>query len=363
MSQINIDFGIDESGNSVLVGIYNYNMVFNDSGNQPTEWYFMGSTDDASASSWETIEYRNNVGSSLLGGMNLSYLVTTTSTETYVAQGDVSLEDRDTSIYIEEDQFTLSKEFPSYRSVPEYKCFRFVFTGGESADAIALSEIRLIEGTTEDNDIGLFEPDTLWGYSPSGTGAYRVAMNNHKNWIDTYNSGKISSTDNIYSTYQNSIGNWNENQQTQIFIIFKEAITLRRYQFVFTDITTRPTSWVVYATNNDSAIPTGRVSGDAISIKMTNDLIVSSFSSYEQIDVQTDTTYEVAEDYTTDFGENISAYTSGSNIMTNSYAIDYETQYLKRVNEETEAIEIKVTSAVPIRSYDMNDVDLSLIHI
>ena len=185
-----------------------------------------------------------------------------------------------------------------------------------------MSEIRLIEGTTEDNDIGLFEPDTLWGYSPSGTGAYRVAMNNHKNWIDTYNSGKISSTDNIYSTYQNSIGNWNENQQTQIFIIFKEAITLRRYQFVFTDITTRPTSWVVYATNNDSAIPTGRVSGDAISIKMTNDLIVSSFSSYEQIDVQTDTTYEVAEDYTTDFGENISAYTSGSNIMTNSYAID-----------------------------------------
>merc|ERR1711934_441001 len=145
----------------------------------------------------------------------------------------------------------------------------------------------------------------MWGYSPSGTRPYRLAMNNHKEWTDTYQTGKISSTDNVYSTYQNSIGTWNENQQTQIFMILKEKIPLRRYQFVFTNISTRPTSWVVYATNDDEAIPTGRVLGDAISIKAANNFVVSSFSSYIEIDSQTDTTYELTEDYVTAYGETI----------------------------------------------------------
>ena len=52
--------------------------------------------------------------------------------------------------------------------------------------------------------------------------------------------------------------------------------------------------------------------GDAISIKEANNFIVSSFSSYIEIDSQTDTTYELTEDYVTAYGETITAYNSGS---------------------------------------------------
>ena len=107
---------------------------------------------------------------------------------------------------------------------------------------------------------------------------------------------------------------------------------------------------MLYATNQDSAIPTGRVSSDAISIKIANEFIRDSLDSYKQIDSQTDTTYVSIESYTTDYGEEIAAYSSGTNNLKKSYGLNYTEQHINRNSGNIVNITMSVPDAVPPRS-------------
>ena len=119
-----MDFGMDESGNSNLFGINSYQMIFNDDSNIPTKWYLLASEDNIE---WETIEYRDTTTSSLLSSQ-IYYNVVYSMNVSYNLQGDVSPDDVNTSFYLLDNSFNSVKEFTTNRDVPQFKCFRFVFT-------------------------------------------------------------------------------------------------------------------------------------------------------------------------------------------------------------------------------------------
>ena len=157
-------------------------MIFNDDSNIPLKWYLLASEDGID---WEVIEYRDSTISSLLG-FKIFYNVVYPMNISYSLQGDASPDDVDTTFYFRDNSFNSVKAHSTNRDVPQFKCFRFVFTGGASTTEIGLSEIRLIAGIESDNDLLIVEADSIVGYSPSGTRPYRLSINNHKNWIDRY---------------------------------------------------------------------------------------------------------------------------------------------------------------------------------
>ena len=181
-----------------------------------------------------------------------------------------------------------------------------------------------------------------------------LTNNDIKRWEDTFNSSNVISVSNqdaVYSTLQNSTGMWPIEGKTIIIFTFSIDVDVRSYQLVFTDIAKRPSSWILYGTNDDDIIPTGRYPTDNQLIAQANLQLQNSFVHFKELDNRTTVEYKNYTGYITDNGETVNAYTLGNNLRHQSFSIKYS-EY-----EPLNLYNISIPDIVVARTYSLDEGD------